>query len=147
VPIANLDDRTLLMSIPSDVEELIGLYPTEVRALALAARELITRVVVGGQETVDRTAKVIGYGYGPGYKDTICTLIMSKRGVKLGIVRGSELPDPDSLLQGSGKVHRYIPLQTVADVKHPGVEQMIRAGLVAWKQRTESTSRPNRRSS
>jgi hypothetical protein len=135
------------MSVPGEVEELIGLYPTDVGVLALAARELINRVVVGGQETVDSAAKVIGYGYGSGYKDTICTLIMSKRGVKIGIARGSELPDPDNLLQGSGKVHRHIPLQKVADVKHPGVEQMIRAGLAAWRQRSESAGGRIRRSS
>ncbi len=135
------------MSVPNDVEQMIGLYPTEVRVLALAARELVTRVVLDATETVDTAAKVIGYGYGPGYKDTICTLILSKRGVKLGLVRGSELLDPDNLLQGSGKVHRYIPLDKVADLNHPGVEQMVRAGLAAWRERNESTSGPRRRSS
>lgn len=38
----------------------------------------------------------------------VATLILSRGGVKLGLARGSELPDPKHLLAGSGKVHRHI---------------------------------------
>jgi hypothetical protein len=130
--------RTDLMPIPREVEQLLEPYPPEVRALALAARELITHVVPDATEIADASAKVIGYGYGPGYKDTICTLILSKRGVKVGIARGSELPDPEGLLQGSGKVHRHVPLQEMDDLKQPGLKRLLEAGLAAWQQRTRS---------
>ncbi len=82
------------MPIPSDVDEFLALFPPNVRDVALAARELVVHTVPDATETVDRSARLIGYGYGPGYKDTICTLLMSQTGVKVGIARGSELPDP-----------------------------------------------------
>lgn len=41
----------------------------------------------------------------------VCTLIISPSGVKLGIVGGVELPDPHSLLEGSGKTHRHVVLR------------------------------------
>ena len=43
-----------------------------------------------------------------GLSGNVCTLILSKSGVKLGLVHGSELADPNGLLEGSGKVHRNI---------------------------------------
>ncbi|MGO9466705.1 MAG: DUF1801 domain-containing protein [Isosphaeraceae bacterium] len=122
---------------PGDVVvvEFLALYPPNVRDIALAARELVVHTVPDATETVDRSARLIGYGYGPGYKDTICTLLMSRTGVKVGIARGSELPDPAQLLQGSGKVHRHVQLRTVADVANPGLEHLLEAALAAWRQR------------
>ena len=38
--------------------------------------------------------RLIGYGYGPGYKDTICTLLLSQTGVKVGIVAVPSYPTP-----------------------------------------------------
>jgi hypothetical protein len=45
----------------------------------------------------------------------ICTLVLSKSGVKVGFVNGAELADPTGLLEGSGKKHKYIQLKTVSD--------------------------------
>jgi hypothetical protein len=74
---------------------------------------------------------------GPGYKGLVCTLLLSKTGVKIGIARGSELPDPKPLMQGSGKVHRHVQLQTIADLKQPGLKPLLKAALSAWKKRNE----------
>jgi hypothetical protein len=51
------------------------------------------QTVPDATETVDRSARLVGYRYGTGYKDTLCTLLLGQTGVKVGIARGSELPD------------------------------------------------------
>jgi hypothetical protein len=126
------------MRVPHDVDEFLALYPPVVQDIALAVRELVVRTVPDSTETIDRSARLIGYGYGSGYKDTICTLLLSQTGVKVGIARGSELPDPARLLQGKGKIHRHVPLRSVADVANPGLKQILEAALAAWKRRTEA---------
>jgi hypothetical protein len=78
---------------------------------------------------------VIGYGHGSGYADMICTIILSKTGVKLGIVGGADLPDPRGLLDGSGKRHRYVAFAEVADLKKPSVTALLEAAFAAWKKR------------
>lgn len=118
-----------------DIEAFLAAYPPEVRELALAARQLVKDVFSEAEETLDESAKIIGYGYGPGYKGLVCTLILSQSGVKLGIVRGTELPDPKGLLRGSGKVHRHVQLQTIADLKKPGLKPLLKAALSAWERR------------
>jgi len=132
------------MPIPPDVDEFLALYPPVVRDIAVAARDLVAQMVPNATETVDRSARLIGYGYGPGYKNTICTLLLSQTGVKVGIARGSELSDPTHLLQGSGKVHRHVQLRSVADVANPGLKQLLEAAVAAWRERSEASRGPAR---
>ena len=61
---------------------------------ASAARSFLKKALPDIAESVDESAKLLGYSYGPGYKGLVCTLILSQKEVKLGIFRGTELPDP-----------------------------------------------------
>ena len=125
------------MPNPKDVEAFLASYPAEVSDLARAARLLLDGALPGAAETLDESARVIGYSYGPGYKGLVCTLILSRTGVKLGIVCGSELPDPRQLMQGSGKIHRHVQLRTIADLRRPGLKPLLKAALATWKERNE----------
>jgi hypothetical protein len=125
------------MPSPKDIETFLAGYPPEVRRVALAARRLLIGAFPGAKETLDESARIIGYSYGPGYKGVVCTLILSRTGVKIGVVRGSELPDPQHLLGGAGKVHRHVQLQTIDDLKRPGLESLLKAALTAWRQRNK----------
>ena len=84
-------------------------------------------------EMVDRPARIIGFGFGVNYKDLICTIILSKGGVKLGIAQSVDLPDPRGLLEGTGKRHRYVVLAKPSDVSKPGLKSLLKARLAAWK--------------
>jgi hypothetical protein len=119
-----------------DIESFLAPYPPEVSDLAVAAREFLAKALPGAEETLDESAKLLGYGYGPGYKGLLCTLLLSKNGIKLGIAHRSELPDPKQLMRGSGKVHRDVQLRTTADLKQPGLRPLLKAALAAWKERT-----------
>jgi hypothetical protein len=110
-------------------------YPDEVGGLARSARAFIYETVPDVQETVDASAPVVSYGYGTGYKGMICTLILSKTGVKLGVVYGATLPDPKHLLEGPGKVHRYVSLRTAADLRRPGLGALLRSSRQAARAR------------
>jgi hypothetical protein len=117
------------------VEKLLEGYPQDVQAIALAARQSLRKWLPGVQESADASAPVIGYSFGPGYRGLVCTLILSKSGVKLGLVRGSELADPHGLLAGSGKVHRHIQLGAASDLRKAWVSQLVKAAHKAWKER------------
>jgi hypothetical protein len=118
------------------VDELLAGYPAPVREIAAAARELIKSSLPDVRESADLSAKLVGYGYGTGYKDAVCTLILSQKEVKLGIVYGASLPDPKRLMRGAGKVHRHVPLRSPADVSWPGLKALLRAALAAQRARS-----------
>ena len=95
-------------------------------------------VLPGVGETVDRSSPLVGYGFGPGYKGLVCTLILAKNGVKVGINQGARLDDPDGVLEGTGKLHRYIQLRVPADLRRPAVRRMLKAADQAGKARIGS---------
>jgi hypothetical protein len=119
----------------SEVTKLIRDLPPEAGAIARAVRRVILKALPGAVEAADPKARIIGYSYGPGYRGLIATIILSQRGVKLGIVRGAELPDPTGVLEGGGKVHRHIAFKRLRDVDRPAVPALLRAALAAWKHR------------
>jgi hypothetical protein len=116
-------------------EEVLESYSSDVQVLADKARRLLLKLLSEAEETVDPTASVLSYGYGPGYRGMICTLLLSKSGVKIGFVNGADLPDPTRLLEGSGKKHKYIQLNTASDLDRSGVKQLVEAARAAWQQR------------
>jgi len=122
----------------SPASKLLARYPDDVQALALEATRLIRRLLPGVEQHADPAAGLIAFGYGPGYRGMVCTLLLSKTGVKVGLVRGSELDDPRGLLAGSGKVHRYIQMKSAADLRRPGVSALIKATYNAWRERTSA---------
>jgi hypothetical protein len=123
------------VSAAGTVEGLLAAYAADVRGLALAARASLRTWLPNSEEVADPVAPVIGYSYGPGYKGIVCTLLVSKTGVKIGLARGGELADPHGLLGGSGKVHRYVQLRSAADLRNPDVRALVKATYAAWKQR------------
>ena len=106
-------------------EVVTASYSSDVQALAAAARRTLLNLLPGAVETIDPSVAVVSYGYGAGYKGMVCTLILSKNGVKLGIVNGAKLPDPDKLLEGRGKSHKYVSLRTKEDLDRPALRRLI----------------------
>ena len=120
-----------------DVDAFFATYPAPTEAVAQALRRLVFDTVEGVGEMLDRSARVVGYGFGAGYNDMICSIIPSRKGVKLGLARGASLPDPHGLLAGAGKVHRHIPFDSLSDVKRASVKAMLKSCYKAWKMRSE----------
>jgi len=120
------------------LEQLLAQYDEHVTGLAAELQEFIVKHLPGAQEEVDIPAKLLAYNYGPGYKHVICAIQFSKKGVKLSFNRGAELPDPQHLLTGTGKVHRYVEIKSPADLKSPALTQLMKDALTAYHKRTKN---------
>src|SRR5258708_32265917 len=120
------------------IDEFLSGYAAAVQQIARRARTALLKSVPGCAEDLDAGARVIGYGYGPGYSDTVCVLILSKSGVKLGLPEGASFPDPEHLLQGAGRRHRYVPLGTPKVSESPGVRALIANALDACRSRRKT---------
>jgi hypothetical protein len=123
-----------------EILALLDTLPPSTRALTLAVREVVLASLPDVAEVPDVKARVIGYGYGVAYKDMIATIILSKSGVKIGLVRGASLPDPAGLLEGAGKVHRHVAFADISQVSRPGVKSLLHASLAAWRKRSGADS-------
>lgn len=105
---------------PDDqITQFLSLYDIHVYRLAMNLRNYLHKNLPNIQQQLDVKAKMIAFGFGPGYKDYICTILLSKKGIKLGFNRGAELPDPAKLLTGSGKVHKYVEINSGRELNLP----------------------------
>jgi hypothetical protein len=116
-------------------EKFLTNYEPNVQQLAQMTREFLLKNIPGVKEDLDIPAKMIAYSLGPGYKGMICTIILSKKGVKLGFYKGSELPDPEKLLTGTGKVHRYVEITDAKILKTKALKNLLSLSVKACKHR------------
>jgi hypothetical protein len=128
---------------PTPIDELLARYAEPVQEIAAAARAWLKGVLPNVEEAADVPAKLVGYGYGPGYKNAVCNLILSQNEVKLGTVFGASLPDPKKLMTGAGKVHSHVPLRSPADLERPGLKAVVQAALAAQRARA-AQAKPKR---
>jgi|SRR5215203_4634712 len=121
---------------PSNVvEEFLSNYNEEVITHAMKLRQVLLANLPGINEQPDIPAKMIAYCYGQKYQQMICTIIPSKNGLKLGFYKGIDLPDPDKLLEGTGKISRYIEIKSNEQINSPALKKIIENALEAYKKR------------
>src|SRR5579863_4478425 len=92
------------------IHDFLSSYGDPVANHAWKLREMVLQNLPCITEQIDLPAKMIAYCYGQKYAELICVIIPSKKGLKLGFNRGNQLPDPGKLLEGSGKISRYIKI-------------------------------------
>lgn len=51
--------------------------------------------------------------------------MVGKEHVTFAFMRGAALPDPEKLLEGTGKGVRHVKLRSIADVRKPGVKKLV----------------------
>lgn len=76
---------------------------------------------------------VIGYGPTERASDAIFSIAAAANGVGLAFLRGASLPDPQKLLQGSGKQNRFLRLPTLAPLRSAPVLELIQAAVTQSK--------------
>jgi hypothetical protein len=116
-------------------EKFLVAYDPSVQKIAQATREFLLKNIPAVNEELDLPARLIAFNLGPGYKGMVCAILLSKKGVKLAFFKGSELPDPEKLLGGTGKVHRYAEIKDEKLLKTKALKNLLAAAVKACKQR------------
>ena len=107
------------------VKKFAETYPEEIRELILLTRALILSVFPQAVEQVDEPSKLVAYGTGVRYADMICTIMPYRAHVNLGLYRAVDLPDPDGLLEGTGKLHRHVKINSRSDLERPALHELL----------------------
>jgi hypothetical protein len=117
------------MTNEEQLQLLLSMFLPQIQNLALRARELVLGIFPQAVEQVDLPAKLIGYGYDRSYKGLVCGIALQRSYVNLMFSRGVDLPDPEGLLEGTGKRARHVKIQSEADLENPAVASLLRAAL------------------
>lgn len=118
-----------------NIDDFLSQYSDDVYANARCLRKLLLSALPGITEQLDIPAKIVAYCYGQRYADMICVIIPSKKGLKLGLSRGAELPDPYKLLAGAGKISRYVVIESEKQIQSPAVKKMLASALKLYNEK------------
>jgi hypothetical protein len=120
------------MRRPPDPQLLgfLGAYDRTIADLALGLREIILEEVPDASESIYQVYVVaIWFGFSGKTKDMFCYITTNAKHVNLGFPRGSTLPDPNRVLEGSGKAMRHIKFASQRDVERSFVRRYIHASI------------------
>lgn len=112
-------------TINQELNDFLSHYDHEIMDYALNLRELIRSTLPEITEQIDIPAKMIAYCYGQKYSELICVIIPSRKGLKLGFNRGAELSDPKKLLQGAGKISRYVGIKSGMEINSSEIKILL----------------------
>jgi hypothetical protein len=113
------------VTLPAEVEKLIAEHPPEIRAIEVLVRERLLATRPDLTEYVDWGNHLLGYSVGPKMADLVFAIIAHKAHVNLQLADGVDLPDPDGIVEGTGKRIRHVKLRSLEDVGRPAVQRLI----------------------
>ena len=113
------------------VDTFLKGYSPQVREIAVKARETILSVMPRATEKVYPAWKVIQYGSGADMKSVFAVISPQRERVNLGLANGADLPDPEGLLEGSGKGIRHVKLTSAQAAMAPAVKELVRGAFQA----------------
>jgi hypothetical protein len=110
-----------------EVAEVLAGYEPSIRALADRARQLIHSLVPDAEEEAIDVWQAVAFACGGGMKVQFCSFAPHKGWLNLNFVRGSDLPDPSGLLEGSGRKERVVRVERGEDLEREALAALIRA--------------------
>ena len=112
------------------LEEMTAAFDPHVRDLASRTRSLIVDVYPEVVEVPWPRQNVAGYGIGPKkMSEHFCYIALYKDHLNLGFNQGAELPDPEGLLEGPGKMLRHTKIAETEDLHCPALRRLLEAAL------------------
>ena len=116
------------------VEELLRGRSPEVGQWVAALRKLVRGIAPGVSERVYMGWRVIMYsreksapGAAAKMSKMFCGIGPLKDSVNLYFHQGARLPDPDGLLEGTGKGMRHVKIRSTKDIRARALKKLVRA--------------------
>jgi hypothetical protein len=98
------------------------------RELAYLLRKLVIEVMPNVVEVPWPKMRMASYGVGPKKNsEHFCYISAQKVDVNLGFYYGAELPDPDNLLQGTGKLLRHVKIRELTAIRGRALRRLLEA--------------------
>jgi hypothetical protein len=116
-------------------EELLQITEDSQKATVVRLREVVLSIHPDTCEVVRLGDRAATYGLGPKkMSEGYAYILPHTSWVNLGFYKGVDLPDPDGILEGTGKKLRHVKIRSVKDAENPVVHALIAAALAERKQ-------------
>jgi hypothetical protein len=102
------------------IDDYVEKKGSKLIAVAEGLRRLVKKSASGSTESMNPWGIPAFESDGP-----MCFFMVGKNHVTFGFLRGTSLPDPEKLLEGTGKNLRHVKLRTAEDLKRPALKKLI----------------------
>jgi hypothetical protein len=113
----------------ADLDALLERHSPAVREVFIGLRALVREVAPDAVEQVDLPDRVLAFGFGPpgGVRMSgfAIGLIPHTAHVNVQLADGALLPDPDGIVEGTGKRIRHVKGRTPDDAARPGLRVLL----------------------
>ena len=116
---------------PETWDEVLARHSPEVRAAAHAMLGLLLEELPDAVVRFDRGNGLLAIGTGSGMGDLLFALIPHAGWLNLQLADGALLPDPDGLIEGTGKRIRHVKIRSAEAAGSPAVRAAVRAEVAA----------------
>lgn len=111
-------------------DELLEIAAPQIRPIAVRLREIVLEVDPDAVEVVRLGDRAATYGVGPKkMSEGYAYILPQKNWVNLGFYKGSDLPDPAGLMEGTGKKLRHVKVRAVEDAERPEIRALLKEAL------------------
>jgi hypothetical protein len=110
------------------------------KGVAQGLRQLVMKTVAGAKETVNPWKIPTFESNGP-----MCYFAIAANHLTFGFLRGTSLPDPQRLLEGTGKSLRHVKLRTLEDLRQPALKKLIQAAARLNKKEPMEGMKPKKK--
>jgi hypothetical protein len=106
------------------IEAFIAGQAPAVQPVIRQLRALVRATLPDVTEQLDGHG-VIRYGHSTKMNDWLCYVSGHKAHANLGFARGASLPDPEGLVEGTGKNLRHVKVRSVVEATAPGLQRLL----------------------
>jgi hypothetical protein len=104
-------------------------YSREAREIALSLRTLVLDVFPDALEQIDPKSGTIAYGFDRPPEGLVCASAPHTKHVNLLFSRGTQIPDPSKLLDGTGKYARHVKIRSEAETQNPALRALLEGAV------------------
>jgi hypothetical protein len=119
------------VALEAAVDRLLSEHTPELQAIERALRSTIRTAFPAAIEQVDFANKLIAFGRSMKIRGLLFAIIAHKSHVNLQLADGADLPDPQGLIEGTGKRIRHVKIRSVEAASSPAVVAIVEAQLAA----------------
>ncbi|MEA2520318.1 MAG: hypothetical protein QOF49_2398 [Chloroflexota bacterium] len=116
-------------SLEAAGDRLLAGHPPGIQAIARALRATVRDEFSDAIEQVDMSDGLIAFGRSTKIRGLVFAIIPHASWVNLQLADGVDLPDPEGLIEGTGKRIRHVKVRTVEAASAAPLLQIVRAQL------------------
>jgi hypothetical protein len=118
----------MIMKPAKELLKFLNPYPAEVQDVTLWLRDFVWKQLPDSNELIydNYNALVVAFGLSDKATDVYCGIAVYAKYVNFGLLRGSEVPDPGKILNGTGSLYRKITIKEKKDFPEAGIKKLLK---------------------